>query len=853
MAAAGLCLVASAALAQDTTWVGVSTDWNTPTNWTPPTIPTGTATFANTGSTSVDNTSGTVTIGTLNFAANAQNYTITINNAFTFTGAGVTNNTASILSQTININGPHTLTFDNASSGNTVEGFSGVDYNVNAGASVQFNNTSSAGTGAADYFNSGTIQFADATTAGNAGFTNGGTITLSSTASAGHATFDNSLNGTITFNQSATGASGIFNNSAGVITFNDSSTAGTTANYTNTSVLALIQFNGTSTAGTASFVNDGGGTIDFAASSTAANATIGNNTGTLTFETQSTAGNANIINNSVITFRNSATAGNATINNAGSIAFLLNTSAGAAAIDNSGQIDFAGSSTAANATITTNSTGTVSFSATSTGGSARLITNAGGTVDISQLTAAGMTAGSIEGAGTYSLGSKQLTVGSLDTSTTVSGQIEDGGTAGGVGGSLDKVGTGTLTLSNPNNTYTGATTIDGGTLTVTGSIASSSGVAINAGATLNGTGLVPAVVVNAGGILMPGAPTNVGTMAGTGNVTFNAGASYQIFINGTTNSKFITTGSASLNAAANVGILNGSTIVVGDKYTILTAATGVTGSFNPSVRFGAFTGTLSQDPDDVFVTFAFNRLGALLPPGAPQNAANVASAIDSFTSTNTSLPPGFQTLLSLPPQQLVNGLLQLDGETSTGAQISGFQLMNQFMALLLDPFTEGRGDGAGPLSFAPVDRQNTFTPEVANAYASVLKAPPAPSYGPWRAWGAAYGGAENVNGAPTTVGSHDITARAGGFAAGLDYRAAPDTRFGFALAGAGTGWDLAQGFGSGHSDAFQAGVYGTHQFGRAYVSGALAFTNFWASTKRVVTVAGADTLEANFDAQSFGA
>jgi outer membrane autotransporter protein len=179
--------------------------------------------------------------------------------------------------------------------------------------------------------------------------------------------------------------------------------------------------------------------------------------------------------------------------------------------------------------------------------------------------------------------------------------------------------------------------------------------------------------------------------------------------------------------------------------------------------------------------------------------------------------------------------------------------MNQFMALLLDPFTEGHGDGIGPIPFAPIGQQNTFTPEVASAYASVLKAPPAPSYGPWRAWGAAYGGSESISGAPPTVGSHDITARAGGFAAGLDYRAAPDTRYGFALAGAGTGWDLAQGFGSGHSDAFQAGVYGTHQLGQAYVSGALAFTNFWASTKRTVTVAGADTLQANFDAQSFGA
>ena len=40
---------------------------------------------------------------------------------------------------------------------------------------------------------------------------------------------------------------------------------------------------------------------------------------------------------------------------------------------------------------------------------------------------------------------------------------------------------------------------------------------------------------------------------------------------------------------------------------------------------------------------------------------------------------------------------------------------------------------------------------------------------------------------------------------------------GFALAGAGTGWGLAQGLGSGRSDAFQAGVYGGTRLGPVYV------------------------------------
>jgi outer membrane autotransporter protein len=50
----------------------------------------------------------------------------------------------------------------------------------------------------------------------------------------------------------------------------------------------------------------------------------------------------------------------------------------------------------------------------------------------------------------------------------------------------------------------------------------------------------------------------------------------------------------------------------------------------------------------------------------------------------------------------------------------------------------------------------------------------------------------------------------------------------------------------------QAGLYGARQLGSWYLPGALAFSNHWASTSRVVTAAGTDTLNARFDAQSLG-
>ena len=117
-------------------------------------------------------------------------------------------------------------------------------------------------------------------------------------------------------------------------------------------------------------------------------------------------------------------------------------------------------------------------------------------------------------------------------------------------------------------------------------------------------------------------------------------------------------------------------------------------------------------------------------------------------------------------------------------------------------------------------------------------------------WGAGYGGSNRTTGDPAVVGSHDLAARTAGGAAGLDYHLSPDSVVGFALAGGGTDWSLAQGLGGGKSDAFQAGVYGATRWGPAYLAAAFAFTNHWMSTDRFA-FAG-DHLTASFNAQSFG-
>ena len=84
----------------------------------------------------------------------------------------------------------------------------------------------------------------------------------------------------------------------------------------------------------------------------------------------------------------------------------------------------------------------------------------------------------------------------------------------------------------------------------------------------------------------------------------------------------------------------------------------------------------------------------------------------------------------------------------------------------------------------------------------------------------------------------------------MDYHVSPNLIYGFGLAGGGTNWNLAQGLGSGRSDAFQAGVYAKSHWGPAYLSGALAFANHWFTTNRTVL---SDQLRATFTGQSYAA
>jgi uncharacterized protein with beta-barrel porin domain len=408
---------------------------------------------------------------------------------------------------------------------------------------------------------------------------------------------------------------------------------------------------------------------------------------------------------------------------------------------------------------------------------------------------------------------------------------------------------GSWTVADAQSYQGGATVFTGATLLVNGALVNA--VTVNAGGTLGGSGSVGNTFVN-GGTLSPG--NSIGTLTVQGSLVFTAASTYLVQVSGANADRTNVATTATLGGATVNAAFAGTSFL--SRYTIVNATGGVSGTFGALVSNlpSTFNASLSYDAHNAYLDLALNFAPAA---GLNGNQRNVGNALTNFFNATGSIPIVFGALTPA-------GLSQISGEVATGSQQTTFDAMGMFMGIMTDPFVAGRGDGVGGAAGAPAyaeqsDDVSAYAPKdkprsarEREAYAAIWHtAPLADSFiQRWSIWAAGYGGSQTTDG-NAALGSNAATSRIAGTAVGADYRFSPNTLAGFALAGGGTSFSVANALGSGRSDLFQAGAFLRHTIGPAYISVALAYGWQDITTDRTVTIAGVDQLRAKFNANAW--
>ncbi len=847
-------LPATASHAQDATWLANpgSGDFDTGANWTPAAVPTGTAFFGTSSTTSLSFSQNPTTVGGWTFNAGASNYTFTNGNVLNFTGAGIVINggSATITSNSI-------LWFFNSSSAGSAT--------ITNNSAIEFFDSSTAGSAAITNWN--LLNFHDTSTAGSASITNNVDMTFLNTSTAGNATITNNRN--LTFQGSSTAGGAAITTIAGaLVDFSSTSGPGndhriSAGSIAGTGVYAL----GTNqlTVGSNNLSTEVSGAIGGVGGSL-----VKVGTGTLTLSGTNFYTGGTTVNSGLINFNTAGSFGTGAITlNGGALQWASGTSTDVSSRlaigSNGGTLDTNGSNVsfgtgllALAGDITKAGAGTLTFLAANSYLGATIVT--GGTVRAGAANVfAANSLTTLNAGGTLDLGGFAQTIGtvSLAGGTIQNGSLtgavnSSGGTINGLGGLLNLTTTAGTTIVTGTNSFIGSTTVNGGVLDVLGTL---SDPTVNSGGTLTGTGSVGATQVNSGGIFAPGNGTPGTSMTVTGNLAFQSGAIYLVQVNPSTASFANVSGSATLGGATvNAVFANGS--YVSKQYTILTAAGGVSGTFGSLAGTNLpsnFKTTLSYDASNAYLNLGLS-FGATpptpgsAPPSLSGNQQAVGNALSNFFNTTGGIPLVFGTLTEA-------GLTQASGESATGAQQTTFQAMSQFLGLLTDPFM-GRGGGFGgatsPTGYADEgDQAGAYASnKKTDAFAMFTKAPLAKVYEPrWSVWAAGYGGSQSTSGNAAT-GSNDTTSRIAGTAVGADYLLSPNTLAGFAIAGGGTSFGV-NNLGSGRSDLFQAGAYVRHTNGPAYITAALAYGWQDVITNRTLSIAGLDQLRAEFNANAY--
>ncbi|WP_439547993.1 autotransporter outer membrane beta-barrel domain-containing protein [Falsiroseomonas sp.] len=820
-----LALVSAPAAAQDGTWNGFSFgDLGSNGNWSPDSVPTGTASFGASGTTNTF-LNRPLAFDTLSFEAGAPAYAITLNGGFgndvtlTLNGGGIANASdfaPTILLSPADPSGQVRLVLQNgASLGNAV-----VSGGTGGPTLVQFSGTASGGSATIDGV---PIALLGASSLGNATVTNAASIDVNMTAP-GTASLGNASIGMASGGVLRVGANGSLGTAritlggggSALQVFGNATGNGARLNLVAGSALRMGSDSAPMAAFTLGTLSATSGTIETFGTGTLTIGTVAG--GALPLDITGT-GNVTFAGNEarVLTGGSSLTGtitlqgGSLTVGDggfprlvAGNVALAAGTTL---AFNHGGSLDYSASISGAGSLVnrgpgTLVLDGVNSFTGPTVVEAGGLLLSGAGSIansaltlgadtlfDVSGVASRATGIAGLNGAGTVQLGRTTLTIGAAGG--TFSGTITDSEAVGGAGGGLVIDNGGRLTLTGA-STYTGLTTVRSGTLLVNGSLASP--VSVEASGLLGGSGTVGSTSV--AGRIAPG--NSIGTLGILGNLVLQPGSVTVMEVQGAAADRINVSGTATLAGTLQL-VPIGSSFTFNTPLVLVNATGGRTGAFDAVSTTGSFgpgvNPLIALTPTGVSLVLQPQALGPTLAPDEPTNVVNVTNALDQRSGDANP----FFGVLNAPAGQTRAAARQLTGEAGTAPAAISQQAASQFLAAMLDGSRLRRGERS--------------------------------SDQPYSVWVAAIGG-YGRNAGEGAVGSSTRQTRNAGSAVGTDMRLGAGTTFGFAFAGGQGEATLDGGQGRASGEVAQGGLFGSHWFGPLFLGFAGSHTRMEADTSR---------------------
>lgn len=282
----------------------------------------------------------------------------------------------------------------------------------------------------------------------------------------------------------------------------------------------------------------------------------------------------------------------------------------------------------------------------------------------------------IESAGTFEIDTTRV--------LTYAGQFSGEGTL--------RQGRHFLTLTGDSSAFAGTTWVDAGVLTVQGALGGE--LHMENRALLTGTGSVGSMFLHSNSVLSPGASLigTIGRLSVTGDLVFDPSATYQVDVAADGRSDVVdVAGTATLGDAGTVAVAAAGDWQVSTRYTVLSAADGVNGTFaGVTSTFAFLDPTLSYDANNVYLTMARNDIAlpdvelAFPEVVVNDNQREVATAVEALGEGNVV----YDAVVRLEVPQVVPAFDSLSGEVHAATR--GALLQNRFLHDGIDRHLDGR-------------------------------------------------------------------------------------------------------------------------------------------------------------------